>query len=69
MSPKYRVKKREWEDSTWYIPQRKGLLFWKDYYPDNCQAYGPKISFNTEEKAWEYIRNHKPWPITTYIYK
>ena len=68
---KYRVKKVEWEHTTWYYPQRKGRFFWKKYYPDNassCEYASPKF-FDTEEKAWEYIRNHKPWPITTYSYE
>lgn len=67
---KYRVKKVEWEDYTFYIPQRKGLFFWKNYYHDNEPAWncGVKIFFNSEEKAWEYIKNHKPWPIITYTY-
>lgn len=67
---KYRVKRIEWEEYTWYIPQKKSRFFWKNYYKDNGKGwdYGATISFHTEEKAWEYIRNHKPWPITTYTY-
>jgi hypothetical protein len=67
---KYRVKKVEWEHNTWYFPQRKGRFFWRNYYRDNCKAwdYASPKSFDTEEKAWEYIRNHKPWPIITYTY-
>jgi hypothetical protein len=67
----YRVKKVEWEDITWYIPQWKGRFFWRNYYRDNSPwfDYGVKISFQSEEKAWQYIRNHKPWPITTYSYE
>jgi hypothetical protein len=67
---KYRVKKVEWETITWYIPQKKGRFFWQNYYRDNCKAwdYASPKSFDTEEKAWEYIKNHKPWPVITYTY-
>jgi hypothetical protein len=70
MTPKYRVKKTEWENYTWYAPQRRGLLFWRNYYRDNDSWWNcsTKVSFPTEEKAWEYIRNHKPWPIVSYTY-
>lgn len=68
---KYRVKKIEWEDHTWFYPQRKGRFFWKYYYKDNAVSYeyAQKIMFKFEREAWEYIKNHKDWPVTTYSYE
>lgn len=66
---KYRVKKVEWENVTYYYPQRKGLFFWKNYYKDNYALRGYMISFHNEVEAWNYIQNHKPWPVITYNYE
>lgn len=66
---KYRVKRIEWEDTTTYYPQYKKFLFWRYYYKDNFARQGYQISFKIERQAWEYIKNHKEWPLITYKYK
>lgn len=69
---KYRVKRIEWEDTTIYYPQYKKFLFWRNYYKNNASAsddYSTIISFRIEKQAWEYIKNHKEWPLISYKYE
>lgn len=65
---KYRVKKIEWEKENFYYPQRKKYLFWKYYYKNNFERQGNQIVCHSREESWEYIENHKDWPIITYEY-
>ena len=68
---KYRVEKIEHEGQRpIYLPQRKKTFFWSNYYLNNDEwtEYSQTISFYTEKEAWDYIQNHKPYPIVTHIY-
>jgi len=68
---KYRVRKVEWENITFYTPQYKKRWMWRNYYKDNASAwsdYSREISFHDEDSAWNYIQNHKPWPVVSYTY-